>query len=167
MRLSFSPRLVAWDRIIRHFMADHATRVLRFALAVVFVWFGALKIWAESPADDLVRRTIYWLPSENFLPVLGAWEVIIGFCLFFRPWQRLGLLLLALQLPGTFLPLLLLPSVCFADFPFVLSMEGQYIVKNLLIIGAALVIGGELRPLPRQVAAGAEHRHPRPPGKAP
>jgi len=167
MRFSLPPRLIAWDRTVRHFMAEQSTRVLRFSLAVVFVWFGALKIWAESPADDLVRRTIYWLPSERFLPVLGAWEVIIGLCLFFRPWQRLGLLLLALQLPGTFLPLVLLPSVCFADFPFVLSMEGQYIVKNLLIIGAALVIGGELRPLPAPSSRAPNASPPCPPGKAP
>ena len=128
--------------------------MLKFALAVVFIWFGALKIVSDSPADDLIRRTVYWFPSEVFLPVLGCWEVAIGLCLLVRPLQRLGLLLLFFQLPGTFLPLVLLPSVCFTAFPFGLTMEGQYIVKNLLIIGAALVIGGGLTPLPRHTRVG-------------
>ena len=116
--------------------------MLRMALSLIFIWFGALKIFSASPADDLVRRTIYWLRPEIFLPVLGGWEVLIGVCLLFRPLLRMGLLLLALQLPGTFLPLIVLPEVCFARFPFELTMEGQYIFKNLLIIGAALVVGG-------------------------
>jgi uncharacterized membrane protein YphA (DoxX/SURF4 family) len=127
-------------------MERHGRRLLRFALAIIFIWFGALKIFQVSPADDLVRRTIYWLPPDVFLPVLGGWEVAIGLCLLFRPLLRVALLLLALQLPGTFLPLVVLPGVCFATFPFELTMEGQYIVKNLLIIGAALVVGGTINP---------------------
>jgi uncharacterized membrane protein YkgB len=131
-------RLIAW-------MRDHGLGFLSIALGVIFIWFGALKIFSSSPADDLVRRTVYWFDPDIFIPVLGVWEVVIGACLLFRPLIRLGLLLLFFQLPGTFLPLLLLPEVCFAGFPFNLTMEGQYIVKNLLIIGAALVVGGSMR----------------------
>ncbi len=120
--------------------------MLRFALAVIFVWFGALKFFQASPADDLVRRTIYWLSPDIFIPILGVWEVVIGVCFCFRSTLRLALLLLAVQLPGTFLPLVVLPGVCFASLPFGLTMEGQYIVKNLLIIGAALVVGGTINP---------------------
>lgn len=136
-------------------MDRYGRRVLRYTLAFVFIWFGALKPLDASPANDLVRRTIYWLPPEIFLPVLGWWEVAIGLCLLFRPLARLGLLLLFLQMPGTFLPLVVLPEACFEVFPFVLTMEGQYIVKNLVIIGAALVIGGTIHP-----ATG--HRKPAP-----
>lgn len=118
---------------------------MQIALAVVFVWFGALKIFQLSPADDLVRRTVYWFPPEVFVPLLGWWEVAIGFCLLVRPLLRVGLLLLFFQLPGTFLPLVLLPQVCFTNFPFVLTLEGQYIIKNLLIIALGLVIGGRVR----------------------
>jgi uncharacterized membrane protein YkgB len=60
---------------------------------------------------------------------------------------RAGLFLLALQMPGTFLPLILLPEVCFTTFPFDLTLEGQYIVKNLVLIGAAMAVGGKLTPL--------------------
>jgi uncharacterized membrane protein YkgB len=48
-------------------------------------------------------------------------------------------------MPGTFLPLILLPEVCFTSFPFGLTLEGQYIVKNLIIISAALVVGSTVR----------------------
>ncbi|HEX2099943.1 MAG TPA: hypothetical protein VHF69_04740 [Candidatus Synoicihabitans sp.] len=134
----FDPSIAGW-------MERHGARVLHFALGVVFIWFGALKVFATSPADALVRATVYWVDPDWFIPVLGGWEIAIGVCLAFRPFLRIGIFLLFLQLPGTFLPMVLLPDVVWARFPFVLTMEGQYIVKNLVIIGAALVLGGTLR----------------------
>ena len=119
--------------------------VLRVAVAVVFVWFGALKVFDVSPAADLVSRTVYFFPPETFVPILGVWEVVIGICLLYRPLIRVGIFLLFLQLPGTFLPVILLPEVVFRTFPYALTVEGQYIAKNLVIIGAALVIGGTVR----------------------
>lgn len=148
--------LLRLDRRVIVWMRDHGRAVLQWGLATIFVWFGALKCVAASPADDLVRRTVYWFRPEVFLPILGVWEMIIGICLLFRPLVRLGLLLLFFQLPGTFLPLVLLPDVCFVRIPWLLTMEGQYIVKNLLIIGAALVVGGSMPPLSR--APSREHR---------
>jgi uncharacterized membrane protein YkgB len=142
---SIIEKLKRLDAATIAWMSGHGRTVLRSALGVIFIWFGALKIFSTSPADDLVRRTVYWFNPDIFLPVLGVWEVVIGVCLLFRPLLRLGLLLLLFQLPGTFLPLVLLPEVCFVQFPFNLTMEGQYIIKNLLIIGAALVVGGSMR----------------------
>lgn len=118
---------------------------LRVAIAVVFIWFGALKIFGISPAGELVAATVYVVDPAVFVPVLGVWEVVIGLCLLYRPLIRLGIVLLFVQLPGTFLPIVLLPEVVFTAFPYGLTVEGQYIVKNLVIIGAALVIGGTLR----------------------
>jgi uncharacterized membrane protein YkgB len=138
----FDAWLIAW-------MNNRGRSFLRLALGVIFIWFGGLKIFSASPADDLVRRTVYWFNPDVFIPVLGLWEVVIGLCLLFKPLIRFGLLLLFFQLPGTFLPLLLLPEVCFVRVPFNLTMEGQYIVKNLLIIGAALVVGGSMRAMKR------------------
>lgn len=126
-------------------MARYGPDVLRVALAVVFVWFGALKIIGDSPAADLVAATVYVLPPEYVVPVLGGWEVLIGLCFLYRPLIRVAILFLALQLPGTFLPILLLPDVVFVTVPHALTVEGQYIVKNLVIIGAALVVGGTVR----------------------
>ncbi|APX96907.1 hypothetical protein [Natronorubrum daqingense] len=119
--------------------------ILRGAVAIVFIWFGALKIFEVSPAGDLVAATVYLVPADLFVPILGVWEVLIGLCLLYRPLIRVGLFLLFFQLPGTFLPIVLLPDVVFVSFPYALTVEGQYIVKNLVIIGAALVIGSTVR----------------------
>lgn len=119
--------------------------VLRLALGIVFIWFGGLKVVGGSPAGELVAATVYVVPPDLFVPILGVWEVLIGVCLLYRPLIRLGILLLFLQMPGTFLPLVLLPEVAFVSFPFELTVEGQYIVKNLVIIGAALVVGSTVR----------------------
>lgn len=119
--------------------------MLRVALGVVFVWFGALKIVGNSPAAELVAKTVFFLPPEVFVPILGVWEVLIGLSFLYRPLIRVGILLLFLQMPGTFLPIVLLPDVVFTVFPYGLTVEGQYIIKNLVIIGAALVVGGTVR----------------------
>ncbi len=129
-------------------MRRHGVLLVRVALAVIFIWFGLLKPLGISPAEDLIRNTVYWIDPEVFLPVLGWWEVLIGVCLLYRPCIRVALFLLALQIPGTFLPLVLLPDVCFTEFPLGLTMEGQYIVKNLVLIGAAIVVGGTVRARP-------------------
>lgn len=137
--------LDAIDAVIARWMFRYGAFLLRISLAVIFIWFGVLKPLGMSPAADLVRRTVYWVPPEVFLPVLGWWEVAIGACLLFRPLIRLALFLLFLQMPGTVLPLFLLPEVCFTNVPFGLTLEGQYIIKNLVLISAGLVIGGTVR----------------------
>lgn len=133
------------DQAIATFMERVGVRLLRISIAIVFVWFGALKLVDMSPAADLVRATVYWLPGDVFLPILGVWEVLIGLFLLYRPTIRLALALLFLQMPGTVLPLVLLPEVTFTSIPFGLTMEGQYIIKNLALVSAALVVGGTAR----------------------
>ncbi len=133
------------DQTIASVMDRWSIPVVRASVGVVFIWFGALKMFDVSPAAGLVASTVYIVPPELFVPVLGAWEVLIGICLLYRPLIRLGILLLFLQLPGTFLPLVLLPEVVYTTAPYALTVEGQYIIKNLVIIGAALVIGSTVR----------------------
>ncbi|PSQ81339.1 MAG: hypothetical protein BRD46_02390 [Bacteroidetes bacterium QS_8_68_15] len=133
------------DRTISGVMRRYGVRVLRYTLAVVFIWFGLLKPLGLSPAEELVKRTVYFLPADVFFPILGWWEVAIGVALLFRPLVRLALFLLFAQMVGTFLPLVVLPEVCFTHVPYALTTEGQYIVKNLVLIGAALVVGGTVR----------------------
>jgi uncharacterized membrane protein YkgB len=138
--------LARYDALIIEFMDRIGLTFLRFAIGVVFIWFGALKTIGElSPAYDLVAATVYWLTPEIIVPLLGLWEVAIGLAFLFTPLTRIAIFLLFLQLPGTFLPLILLPEVCFTVFPFGLTLEGQYIVKNLVIIGSALVIGSRVQ----------------------
>jgi uncharacterized membrane protein YphA (DoxX/SURF4 family) len=119
---------------------------MRVGLGIVFFWFGALKLFAgQSPAEDLVRNTTYFIDADIFLPVLAIWEMAIGLGLIFGKFMRITLLLLFLQMPGTALPLLILPDAVWTHFPYGLTLEGQYIVKNLVLIGAGLVLGGTVR----------------------
>jgi len=122
--------------------------LLRISLAVIFIWFGALKPFRISPADELIEKTVYWFDPNVFIPILGIWEVLIGVCLLFRPLIRVALFLLLLQMPGTFLPLVLLPETCFTHVPWAPTMEGQYIIKNLVLISAAIVVGSTVRERP-------------------
>lgn len=138
-------RLDRIDRAIARTMYRYGHPLLRYSLGIVFIWFGILKPLGISPAADLVAATVYVVPPDLFVPILGWWEVAIGVCLLYRPLVRVGIFLLFLQMPGTFLPLILLPEVTFTAFPYAPTMEGQYIVKNLVIISAALVIGGTVR----------------------
>lgn len=133
------------DQVIADWMYRNGRFFLRMSLGVIFVWFGTLKIVRLSPAEDLVAHTVYWFDPKVFVPILGWWEVSIGLCLFFKPLIRAAIFLLFLQMPGTALPLFILPHVCFTSIPFGLTLEGQYIVKNLVLISAAIVIGGTVR----------------------
>lgn len=134
------------DRRITTLMAEYGTTVLRIGLGVVFFWFGALKLFPGlSPAEELVRNTTYFVNPDFFIPVLAVWEMAIGLGLMFNIFMRLTLLLLFLQMPGTALPLVLLPDAVWTSFPYGLTLEGQYIVKNLVLIGAGLVLGGMVR----------------------
>jgi uncharacterized membrane protein YkgB len=144
----YRQRFDAIDATITALLDRWSIPALRAALAIVFIWFGGLKILGVSPAAELVAATVYIVPPDLFVPVLGVWEVLIGICLLYRPLIRVGLLLLALQLPGTFLPLVLLPEVVYVVFPYALTVEGQYIIKNLVIIAAAFVIGATVRDEP-------------------
>lgn len=134
------------DARITRWMARHGIAFLRIALGAVFVWFGALKLVPGlSPAEDLVVATVPFLPPGFFLPFLGLWEIAIGLGFLTGRALRLTILLLLLQMPGTLSPVVLLPERVFTAFPFGLTLEGQYIVKNMVLIAAALVIGATVR----------------------
>ena len=140
-----------FDRSISNFMRRYGILALRGSLGVIFIWFGLLKPLGLSPAEPLVEATVRWLPllrPEVWVSVIGWWEVAIGVAFLFRGTIRIAIALLALQMIGTFMPLVVLPGVTFQEgrIPYALTMEGQYIIKNLLIISAALVVGGTVRP---------------------
>ena len=141
MKASLFQRAQALDTTLVTLMGKVGLPFLRIGIGVVFIWFGLLKPLGLSPAADLLAATVYWWTPEVVVPAIGWWEVAIGVTFLIPPLTRVAILLLAVQMPGTFLPLVLLPEVCFTVAPFGLTLEGQYIVKNLVIIGAALVIG--------------------------
>ena len=129
------------DIKIACWMNRYSYFLLRISIAVIFIWFGLLKPLGLSPELELIEHTVYWMDPATFVPILGWWEVAIGICLLYRPMIRVALLLLFIQLPGTLLPLIILPDICFNVFPHGLTLEGQYIVKNLFLVNAACVVG--------------------------
>lgn len=140
-------RVLQWidDRelMISQWMERHGYRLLRVAMGIIFIWFGALKPFGLSPAEALVVRATAWIPVPGFLYLLAAWEVAIGVCFLYGPLLRWGVVLLFLHMPGTLLPLITLRDETFVRFPLALSLEGQYIVKNLVLITAGIVLGGQ------------------------
>ena len=139
------------DRRITIALAASAIPLLRIALGAVFLWFGALKFFPGlSPAQDLAARTIEQLtfglvPPGVALPALAAWEVLIGMGLLSGRFLRATLLLLAIQMLGTLTPLLLFPAETFTVFPIAPTLEGQYILKNVVLVAAAMVVGATVR----------------------
>ena len=142
----FKTQLNTIDRRLAHWMARYGMVFMRIGLGIIFFWFGALKLFPGlSPAEELVRNTIYFVNPDWFLPLLASWEMSIGLCFIFGRFMRLTLILFFLHMPGTALPLLILPEAVWTVFPYGLTLEGQYIVKNLVMIGAGLVLGGSIR----------------------
>src|SRR5882724_5628570 len=139
------------DIVIAGWMERHGLLLLRLSLGIVFFWFGILKFFnGMSPAQGLATRTISVLtmgkvPASTSLPVLAAWECLIGLGLLTGKAQRLTLLLLFVQMAGTLLPLFFFPQDVFLHIPYAPTLEGQYIIKNLVLISAAIVIGGTVR----------------------
>jgi uncharacterized membrane protein YphA (DoxX/SURF4 family) len=71
------------DRAIAGWMNRHGHLFLRISMGVIFIWFGLLKSFGQSPVNDLVARTVYWFDPDIFIPILGWWESAIGACFFF------------------------------------------------------------------------------------
>jgi uncharacterized membrane protein YkgB len=146
MREQFVDRFNRIDRAITRWMALHGVQLLRISMGLVFFWFGALKLFPElSPAEGLIRQSITFFPMEVFLRVLAVWEMLIGLGFITGKFMRVTILLLFLQMPGTISPIFLRPDLIFTEFPFGLTLEGQYIVKNMVLISAALVVGATVR----------------------
>ena len=119
--------------------------LVRIPLFVIFFWFGFLKILDLSPAQQFVQDTVYWMPflsAADWTVVIGIWEVFIAVFFLFKRTTFIAMILLLIQMTGTFLPLVILPDVTFQNSnPLLPTLEGQYIIKNIIIITAALIIG--------------------------
>jgi len=143
-------------------LARFGAPAVRIALGVVFLWFGVLKFFPNlSPAELLAARTIEALTlgavkPDVSLPVLAVWESVIGVGLLLGRWLRGILALLAVQMAGTFTPLLLFPGETWTIFPIAPTLEGQYIIKNVVLIAAAMIVGATVR-------GGRIESEPRPP----
>lgn len=133
------------DRVLVPLVRRWSIPGLRWALGITFVWFGALKVFDVSPVSDIVAATVYFVDPDWLVPALGVFEILIGIGLLARKWLRFVLAMLFLQLVGTFLVFLLMPEITFQDSnPLLLTTEGEFIVKNLVLLAAAMVIGSQV-----------------------
>ena len=120
--------------------------LMRASLGVVFIWFGALKLTNASPVGELVAKTVPFLPSNVFVPALGIFEMLLGLGLLIGRRLEIIALLMVAHLSGTFLVLVTQPSVAFQHGnPLMLTMTGEFVVKNIVLISAGLVLA-TLRP---------------------
>ena len=148
---TFQSAFNRFDAALTRWMAANGVRLLRISLGIVFLWFGVLKFFPGfSPASDLAAQTIHFLtfgaiPPKMALFILATWESLIGMGLIFGLFLRATLLLLWVQMLGTITPLFLFPELAFARIPYAPTLEGQYIIKNIVLISAGLVIGATVR----------------------
>lgn len=151
MKTMVSRRLQALDLAIIGWMARFGPVLLRVSLGIVFLWFGALKFLPNlSPAQELATRTISILtggliPPSVSLLLLAGWECLIGLGLLLGRGLRGILLLLYVQMLGTLTPIVLFPHEVFVRIPYAPTLEGQYIIKNLVLISAGIVVGATVR----------------------
>lgn len=159
------------DTLLVEWMARNGVRLLRISVGIVFLWFGVLKFFPDvSPAQGIASRTIETLTlgvvqPELSVPVLAAIETLIGLGLITGKFIRATLALLAFQMLGTITPLFIFPEETFRVFPIVPTLEGQYIIKNLVLVSAGLVIGATVRGgnlvMEEEIAKAAQERYRR------
>ncbi|QPC82402.1 DoxX family membrane protein [Phototrophicus methaneseepsis] len=148
-------RIIDWfntaDKTVTRWMARYAVLILRISVGIVFFWFGFIKFFPGlSPAEEIAGRTIETLSfgliqPQLSLPILAAWESLIGLGLITGRFKRATLFLLFLQMIGTTMPIFIFPAETWKVFPIAPTLEGQYIIKNMVLISAGLVIGATVR----------------------
>lgn len=139
-----------FDNKLIHFFRKVSWPMARFSLFVVFFWFGILKVLGFSPASglvkDLLASTIPFMSPDNFVVLFGWFEMLIGVLFLLRGAERIVIPLLFFHMVTTVMPLFFLPTITWTYF-MVPTLEGQYIIKNLVIITTAIFIAAHLHPM--------------------
>jgi len=143
--------LIRFEGAVHGWLVQHSITVLRISLGVVFLGFGVLKLFpGVSPAEGLVEATIEVMtgglvPARLGLVVTALLECAIGISLIAGRWVRLTVYLLAVELLGILSPLVLLPGRMFGGPFHAPTLEGQYVLKDLILVSAAMVIATAFR----------------------
>jgi len=143
--MNFNSLLKNIDKLVIPFMHRSGHKTERVLLAIVFIWFGMLKIVGAKSATSIVAKTVYIFDPTYIVPLLGLWEILIGITLLNKRFLRIAILLLFIRLPGTFFALIYNYSVCFTDSIFIPTIQGQYLLKEITLVGVALVIGSTIK----------------------
>mgnify|MGYP001365992113 CR=1 FL=1 len=125
----------------------------RSLIALIFVWFGSLKVFGQTSATSIIAKSIYWFDPNIMVPILGAWEIAIGFTLAWSLTLRIAILLLFIRFPGTVLALFYHYEECFHGSILLPTIQGQYLLKELTLVGAAMIIGSSVRHMDKNLAA--------------
>lgn len=132
-------------------LIKNAMNLLRISIGIIYVWFGALKFFPNlSPADQLAKDTIYLItfgliPNNVSIILLALWETLLGVVLILGVWRKAVFYILLIHMICTFVPLFFFEDVSFTNSPYAFTLVGQYIMKNLIIICAALVLNAHAR----------------------
>lgn len=146
-RVQLRRRLEGYDRAMRRLLGRTSPILLRISLGIVFVWFGALKVAGVSAVGGLVAAMVPFLDSATFVPALGVIEIGIGVAFATGRLLRVLLPVFAAHMAGTFLVLVTLPDVAFEGAnPFVLTTVGEFVVKNLVLLSAGLLVASGIKP---------------------
>ncbi len=148
---SLLDRVDGLDAALHGWLVAHSLTMLRISLGAVFLGFGLLKFFpGVSPAQDLVERTADALsfglvPGSIALAGIAILECTIGLCLILGRGMRLAIYLLAVLMVGILSPLVLLPGRLFAGPYGAPTLEGQYVLKDIILATATMVIATTLR----------------------
>lgn len=142
--------LESFDRSAIEFLKKITSPLARISLFIIFFWFGFLKIIDTSPANPLVlallNKTLPFIQFSQFIIFLGIWEMILGITFLIPKAERLTVAMLIPHMITAFLPLIFLPNITWKSF-LIPTLEGQYIIKNLVIIALAVSIASRLAPI--------------------
>lgn len=144
-------RLEQFDFFFIKLLRKYADEYGRFALALIFFWFGILKVFNLSPAAPLVVALLQvtflqGIPPEMFLIFFGGFEALLGILILIPKLERITFLVLALHLATTIMPLFMLPDVAWIK-PLVPTLIGQYILKNAALLSVGFFLFARLKPM--------------------
>ncbi len=134
------------NKKINNWINHHALNLLRISIGIIYVWFGALKFFPKlSPADQLAKDTIDLITfglfsSTTSILLLAIWETVLGVFLLAGIWRQYVFFMLLLHMVCTFIPLFFFVDLSLTTSPYAFTLVGQYIMKNIIIICAALVL---------------------------
>ena len=133
-------------------LTRYSISILRISLGLIILGFGVLKYFpGVSPAESLVKATVH-IMTFGLVPAMGriamvttaTLECFIGISLIIRRGLRATIYLLFLWVLGILSPIVLLPHRLFTGPHHAPTLEGQYVVKDLILFAASLVIATTL-----------------------
>jgi uncharacterized membrane protein YkgB len=134
------------DVTVVRWLQRYGITLLRLSVGIIFIWFGALKLVPGlSPAEPLIRALMPDVIEPIALPAIALMEIVIGLGYLSGRYLRVVIILNLLQMAGAMSPLLFVPERLWEVFPFVWTLEGQYVIKDIILVSAALVIGSTVR----------------------